>query len=114
MGKMTATAFLRITLKVVKRDGFSSFLPTLALPEPGHISVIHGIPDDVDHREAVQRIVRDRGLHSTEFFFAVRSRANELTVGHHRPGQTARFLITTFSGDQVNTREAQVDWWMLE
>jgi hypothetical protein len=107
---------LQMTLGMVNRDGLAGYLPTLAVPATRVVSVIEGIPPDVDHRDAVQKAVKDRSLSSTEFFFAVHLGPSQLTVGHFQPGGTPPgSLIATLSGDGVTTRESpMVDWWKPE
>jgi hypothetical protein len=38
--------FAEITQRVIRKDGFDGFLPTLCLPEQKHITVLEGVPDE--------------------------------------------------------------------
>ena len=40
--------FIAMTLRIIAKDGFEGYLPTLVLPARRHIAVLEGIPDGVD------------------------------------------------------------------
>ena len=43
---MTIDDFIAMTRRVIARDGFDDYLPTLVLPERRHIAVLEGMPPD--------------------------------------------------------------------
>lgn len=90
---MTLQDFSVITIKVIQKNSFADYLPTLVLPDIKKVRVIDGIPSQTDHRKVVQNIVRRTGHRKKEFFFGVKSGPSEITVGHHRPGRPTEFMI---------------------
>src|SRR5687768_7436332 len=96
---MTLQDFADITINVIREDDIEGYLPTFALPDTQQIRVIQGIPDDVDHRDAVQNVVRRSGYETREFFFGVQSASREITIGHYRPGKPTEFMTITEAAD---------------
>ena len=89
---MTLREFTKITIKVLRDGGVAEYLPTIAYPDSQEICTIQGIPDDVEHKEAIQKVVRRSGAERREFFFGLRSGPGKVTTGHHRPGEPAEFM----------------------
>ena len=111
---MTLQEFSDITLKVIRDDGIADYLPTLALPETKKIQAIQGIPPHVDHREAIQNVVRRSGFEKREFFFGVLSSPGRLTIGYYRPGQPTEFMeISETPSGYAATPVASCDWWRV-
>jgi hypothetical protein len=111
---MTLQDFAEITMNVIREDGIDGYLPTLVLPDTKHIRVIQGIPDDVDHRDAVQNVVRRSGYETREFFFGVQSTSHEITIGHCRPGQPTEFMRITEATDGFSVAAIpSCDWWKV-
>ena len=111
---MTLKEFAHITISVVRDDGIEDYLPTLAFPETQQIRAIQGIPNEVDHREAIQKVVRRSQHERQEFFFGVRSGPGTITVGHHRPGQLPEFMEISESGEGYQTTPlATSPWWTI-
>lgn len=67
---MTLESFAQATINVIREDGIAEYLPTIVLTEPQELRVIEGIPATVDHRTAVQNLVRRSSCESKEFFSA--------------------------------------------
>src|SRR5262245_22220602 len=106
------SSFAEITARVIESDGFDEYLPTILAEKD--ITVVDGIPVDLDHREAIQRHADRLGLTSREFFFGVRSGPSEITTGHYRPGNvTIRRIVASERTLQVLPEEAIGSWWWL-
>ena len=111
---MTLEEFAGITIKVIREDGMADYLPTLAYPDTQKIRAIQGIPDDVDHREAIQNVVRRSGDEKREFFFGVRSAPGRITTGHFRPGQVTEFMDIVETSDGYSTVAVDTcEWWKV-
>ncbi|MBS0263919.1 MAG: hypothetical protein JSS02_18415 [Planctomycetes bacterium] len=103
-----------MTINVIRADGLDGYLPTFVLPDTEEIRAIEGIPDDVDHREAVQNVVRRSGYKTREFFFGVQTAPRQITIGHFRPGQPTVFMRITESARGYSTRSlVACDWWKI-
>lgn len=111
---MTLEEFSQITVKVLEADGVVEYLPTLAFPATCRLQVIEGIPEDVDHREALLNVVRRSGSEAREFYFGVRTAADRVTTGRHRPGLPAEFMeiVETAEGFAAQ-RIPACRWWTL-
>jgi len=59
---MTVDDFVAMTQRVITRDGFDGYLPTLVLPAHRHISVLEGMPADVN----VETAARDWALRDSK------------------------------------------------
>ena len=111
---MTLQDFTDVTLKVVREDGIPDYLPTFAFPDTKQIRTIQGIPAEVDHRDAIQNVVRRSGYEKKEFFFGVRSSPQEIIIGHYRPGQPTEFTSITEAADGYSAATIpSCDWWKV-
>lgn len=110
---MTLESFAEATIQVIREDGIAGYLPTILLN--GEIRVIEGIPATVDHRTAIQNVVRRSNLEDNEFLFGVRSADETITLGHFRPGRPTEFMTIarTSAGYATNTLET-CDWWKIQ
>jgi hypothetical protein len=106
---MNLDEFTQITLTVASESGIASYAPTIIARE--QVRVIQGIPEGYDHRQAIQEVIQQQGLGDEEFFFGVRSGAQEITTGHHRHGviQFARILGLA-QGFTIVPMES-CEWW---
>ncbi|HEX9626486.1 MAG TPA: hypothetical protein VGA00_06060 [Acidiferrobacterales bacterium] len=105
--------FTRITVTVVQEDGLNGYLPTVMIPATKDIRTIEGIPEDVDHREAIQNYIIRNGFNKGEFFFGVQTGKNEITTGHFTAKGTSFMKIQeTESGCVVNPL-ASCHWWHI-
>ena len=112
---MNLESFSSATINVIQEEGLSEYLPTLVFVETAEIRVIEGIPDDIDHRTAIQNVVRRAGHNSKEFFFGVLSSPNEITIGHHRPGEPPTFMMITEAPGGFSVKELkECEWWNIE
>jgi len=111
---MTLQDFAKMTIKVISDDGIAGYLPTFVLPDTQQVRAIQGIPAEVDHRDAVQNVVRRSGYEKREFYFGVHSAAQQITIGHFRPGQPTEFMeiIGTSDGYEARALES-CDWWRV-
>jgi hypothetical protein len=111
---MTLQDFANMTIKVVRDDGVADYLPTFVLPDTQQIRAIQGIPADVDHRDAVQNVVRRSGYETREFFFGVKSAPQQITIGHFRPGQPTEFMEIIETPDGYSASQlSSCDWWRV-
>jgi len=64
--------FAEITQRVIRRDGFDGFLPTLCLPESRHVVVLEGFPDEKqpEIRSISLEWARDKAGGQDEFLLA--------------------------------------------
>ena len=101
--------FIRATITASHASGLENFLPTIAVEDDFY--VVEGIPDDLDHRKALQdTIVRD-DLMQQDFLFAVRSGDNEVTVGEHFDGELDFFVIRKLDDGFHHAPLAVCEWW---
>ena len=111
---LTLASFAASTINVIRDDGIAEYLPTIVLPTTQEFRVIEGIPADVDHREAVQDVIRRSGYSKADFFFGVRSGPAEITVGHYRPQKGTEFMQVVPHADGYSTKPlAKCDWWHI-
>jgi hypothetical protein len=112
---MTLDSFAQATINVIREDGITEYLPTIVLTETQEFRVIEGIPAIVDHRTAVQNVVRHSSYESKEFFFGVRSAPEQITIGHFRPGQPTEFMTIAKTSDGYSTKPLPTcDWWTIQ
>jgi hypothetical protein len=112
---MTLKSFAQATINVIHEDGIAEYLPTIVLTETQEVRVIEGIPANIDHRTAVQNVVRRSSYESKEFFFGVRSASETITIGHFRPGKPTEFMTITKTSDGFSTKPLQTcDWWTIQ
>lgn len=109
---MDLQEFTHLTLAVLEEAGVASYAPTLVAREA--VQVIQGIPEGVDHREALQETVLRLGLGRTEFLFGVRSGPAEVTTGHHTPLGTQFQRISEMRQGFVVSEVAACPWWILD
>jgi hypothetical protein len=109
---MTLQEFTDTTINVVREDGISEYLPTVAFPDTKQFQVIEGIPEGVDHREAIQNVIRRSESDQREFFFGVRSAPGR---GHFRPSQSTEFMEVFETPDGFTSAAIQeCDWWTVQ
>ncbi len=106
--------FVRSTLAVVSRKGIGEFAPTLCVPVREHVAVIAGIPEGVDHREAIQNVIRRNSLENEELLFSLLTGAQEVTVGHWKLDGATRFAQIDLSSEEpVVEYNVPCGWWTL-
>ena len=112
---MTADSFASSTIEVIKKDGIEVYLPTVVLPKTNEFRVIEGIPDTVDHKIAIQNVIRKSGYQKEEFLFGVLSSPRIITIGHFRLGQPTEFreIVPAGGGYKIKVVNS-VDWWTIE
>jgi hypothetical protein len=111
---MTLDSLATVTINVIRKDGIAQYMPTIVLSATHEVVVVDGVPADVDHRVAVQNVVRRSGYDTTEFFFAVRSARDTITLGHFRPGVPTKFLAIVQKGKDYSTAPITGhDWWTI-
>ncbi len=106
---MDLQEFTEITLAVAEEHGIGLYAPTLIVQ--GQVQVIQGIPPEVDHREALQQVVRRQGLEDREFFFGVRSGPQEITTGHHTLEGMAFMRISGLHQGFMVSKLEICPWW---
>jgi hypothetical protein len=115
MERMTLDSFMENTVAFLAEHGAEDYLPTiLPVGQPGKpLMLIRGIPEQIDHRDALQQVIRDTGLLAGEFFFCVRSGADELVGGRYTPRATEFFAIRQSGGKFFAGRIPGCEWWRL-
>lgn len=108
---MDLQEFTHLTLAVLEEQDAASYAPTLIAGEA--IQVIQGIPEGLDHREALQETILRLGLGQSDFFFGVRSGPGEVTTGHHTPLGTRFQRISQLQTGFVVSDLAACPWWTL-
>ena len=78
---MTTSGFIRITQRIIDRDGFDGYLPTLLLPARKHIEVLEGVPPEVNIEEAARDWADRTAEASEDFFLAFKLSAPNKIVG---------------------------------
>ncbi|HEY3269765.1 MAG TPA: hypothetical protein VGJ89_00995 [Geothrix sp.] len=108
---MDLDEFTHITLAVLEDQGAAAYAPTIIAGET--VQVIQGIPEGMDHREAIQETAVRLGLEQAEFYFGVRSGPGEVTTGFHSPeGAQFRRISEMRQGFVVSALES-CPWWTL-
>ena len=115
MHSLTLSGFIQTTLEVLQDNGIDTYLPTIIpLGSPGKpVICIKGIPEEVDHRDAIQQVILEAGLNDSEFFFCVRNAENELVGGHYRESGTDFFGIRKSPLGYVSIPAPACDWWHI-
>ena len=104
--------FANTTINVITEDGIEGYLPTFVLVDTLEIRAIQGIPTDVDHRDAIQNIIRRSGYETREFFFAVQSAPEQITIGHCQPNKSTMFMvINETTKGYMASKIASCNWW---
>lgn len=111
MATTTLEDFTQITLVVIEENGISAYIPTLMFDQQVH--AIEGIPDDIDHRDAIQTVIRRSDLQGREFFFGVRSGAREITTGHYTPDGCRFMSIVATDQGYVVAPLPSCAWWTV-
>ena len=111
---MTLDFFAQATINVIREDGIGEYLPTIVLTETQEFRVIEGVPATVDHRDAIQNVVRRSQYEFKEFYFGVRSAPERITIGHFRPGQPTVFMTIAITADGYLAKPLETcDWWKI-
>ncbi len=108
---MDLQEFTHITLAVLEDHGAAAYAPTLIAGET--VQVIQGIPEGLDHRDALQETVLRLGLEHSEFYFGVRSGPGEITTGFHTIAGTRTQRISELHQGFVVSDFEDCDWWTL-
>ena len=103
--------FTQITTKILGDTPIDEYLPTFLVEK--EVLTLDGIPDNVDHRDAIQRHAQKKGWHSRSFIFAVKSGDSEVTTGQYSPeGVTFMRVQQTGGGFSVSSIPTPVWWWL--
>ena len=108
---MDLQEFTQITLAVLEDHGTAAYAPTIISDE--RVQVIQGIPEGLDHREALQEKVLRLGLEQSSFFFGVKSGPGEITTGFHTVVDTQFQRISEMRQGFVVSDLADCAWWTL-
>ncbi len=112
--QMTLDSFAQSSIAVLRKGGIAEYLPTIVLSATQEFRVVEGIPTDVDHREAIQNVIRRSGYVDREFYFGVRSAPEQITLGHYRPQRETEFMQIIKAGDGYSTKALDTcDWWHI-
>jgi hypothetical protein len=69
---MTIDDFIAMTRRIIAKDGFEEYLPTLVLPERRHVTVLEGMPSDVDPETASREWATSEAGENEDYFLAVK------------------------------------------
>ncbi|HJV90167.1 MAG TPA: hypothetical protein VJ623_07685 [Holophagaceae bacterium] len=108
---MELEEFTHLTLTVVEEQKDETYAPTLVVGD--EVRIINGIPEGLDHREALQNVVRRLGLADYEFLFGVRTSPTEVTTGHHTPLGVQVQRITELGKGYTISGVEECLWWNL-
>ncbi|HJW33561.1 MAG TPA: hypothetical protein VJ505_09385 [Holophagaceae bacterium] len=108
---MNLEEFTHITLAVVEEQQDESYAPTLIVGD--EVRIINGIPEGLDHRTAIQDVVRRLGLMDYEFLFGLRTGPHEVTTGHHTPLGIQIQRITELGKGYSISEVEECPWWDL-
>ena len=108
---MTLDEFTDITMLVLEEQGIATYAPTLVVQEV--IQVVQGIPDDMDHRIAIQDVIIRAGLEGTELIFGVKSGPTEVTTGSYSPQGSTFQLISRMPRGYTVAAVDSCEWWTL-
>ena len=106
---MNLEAFTHVTLAVLEEQRGQHYAPTLVVE--GVIQVIEGIPEGLDHRDALQDLVGRMGLADREFLFGLRTAPGEITTGHYSPMGIRAHRITEMAKGYSLSPEEDCTWW---
>jgi hypothetical protein len=108
---MDLQEFTQITLAVLEDQGTAAYAPTIIADET--VQVIRGIPEGLDHREALQETVLRLGLEQSNFLFGVKTGPGEITTGFHTAVDTRCQRISEMRQGFVVSELANCAWWTL-
>ena len=108
---MDLDEFTHITLAVLEDQGTEAYAPTIIAQET--LQVIQGIPEGLDHRQALQETVLRLGLEQSEFYFGVKSGPGEITTGFHTQVSTQVQRISELRQGFVVSELEDCVWWTL-
>ncbi|MBX9787714.1 MAG: hypothetical protein K2Y37_02265 [Pirellulales bacterium] len=77
---MTIDDFIAMTKRIIAKDGFSGYLPTLVVPASSKVKVLEGIPDNVDIETASRKWAYNNVEPAEDFFLAFKSDASHFKV----------------------------------
>lgn len=67
---MTIDDFIAMTRRIIAKDGIENYLPTLVLPDRRLITVLEGMPPDVDVEAASRTWASDQAGENEDYFLA--------------------------------------------
>jgi hypothetical protein len=112
MSLPTLEQFAQATVNVVGDTPVREYVPTFALN--GEVLVLEGIPEGIDHREAIQDHAKRNGWNASDFLFGVRSGEEEITVGFYSPSGS-EFALLRWVDESVQLHALErPEWWWLE
>ena len=107
----TLRQFAEATANVVADTPVDEYVPTFIYG--GEVLVMEGIPQNVDHRDAIQQHAKRNSWLQRGFMFAVRSGHQEITLGECKEGH-CEFALLRWTGCAAQLDPlAQPPWWWL-
>lgn len=95
---MTTDDFIAMTQRIIARDGFDDYLPTLVLPDSAQVFVLEGIPPDVDHDFAARRWVNKNVGDGDNYFLAFKISDSQFRVVVRLAGKIEERVATADCG----------------
>ena len=77
---MTIDDFIAMTRRIIAKDGFDGYLPTLILPDRQHIAVLEGVPLDADVEMAAKKWAAGMSEREEDYFLAFKFDGARLKV----------------------------------
>jgi len=90
--------FAEITQRIIRKDGFDDFLPTLCLPERQHIAVLEGVPEEKQQeiRSVSLAWARDKATGQEEFLIAFREDEESFRIIRSFRGEISERVFPVF------------------
>jgi len=81
-----------ITREIIDKLSFTSFLPTLIIPQTKHVVTSANIPPTVSHEEAAKDLPKKEKLEHEEYFLAFKISDREIKIEHHKLNGTVESI----------------------
>ncbi len=96
MKTLDIAAFAEITRRVIEKDGFDGYLPTLCVPARKHMSVLEGIPIEKlgQLRDIALSWAERKAGADVEFFLAYKEDAERFRIVHRFSDGTEERLFS--------------------
>jgi hypothetical protein len=105
---MEIAEFAQITQRVIAKDGFDGYLPTLALPARREINTLSGVPADVDVEQAATEWAARHAQTGEEYLLAYKISPTQFRIvrGECRQRTQADFTVES-------PRASDAKWWQF-
>jgi len=98
--EMNIQEFAEMTNRIIARDGFDNYLPTLCIPMKRYITVLEGVPEDeqIHIREIALEWAEEKTEPSEEYFLVYKENSESFRIIHQYEGGTEEksFSVNSF------------------